>query len=275
VSVLLGNGDGTFQAARNFAAGNRPWSVAVGDFNGDGIPDLAVANSYSNNVSVLLGNGDGTFQAARNFAAGSFPLSVAVGDLNGDGTLDLAVANSGGNNVSVLLGNGDGTFQAARNYAVGNGPLSVAVGDFNGDGAPDLAVANFFSNDVSILLNDNTWPPGPRRPGSGRSPQMTPAAAPDRFVAAALFPMVSAPAVLPTLPETPARPSQAPMLSASDEVRPESPVLQASPALHVPPQGTAARLLDRLFAHPEGTGLWDRSADLEESGSILNMVATT
>jgi hypothetical protein len=87
--------------------------------------------------------------------------------------------------------------------------------------------------------------------------------------------MVSAPAVLPTLPETPARQSQAPMLSASGEVRTERRALPASPALHAPPQGTAARLLDRVFADPEGTGLWDRSADLEESGRILNMAATT
>jgi hypothetical protein len=150
VSVLLGNGDGTFQAARNFAAGIRPYSVAVGDFNGDGTPDLAVANdTFSGTVSVLLGNGDGTFQAARNFAAGSYPYSVAVGDFTGDGTLDLAVANDTfSGTVSVLLGNGDGTFQAARNYAAGARPKSVAVGDFNGDGTLDLAVANI--NDIPL-----------------------------------------------------------------------------------------------------------------------------
>jgi hypothetical protein len=143
VSVLLGNGDGTFQGARSFAAGDLPESVAVGDFNRDGTPDLAVANNGST-VSVLLGNGDGSFQAARNFAAGSSPYSVAVGDFNGDGTPDLAVANAGNvGTVSVLLGNGDGSFQAATSYAAGTVPESVAVGDFNGDGLPDLAVAGF------------------------------------------------------------------------------------------------------------------------------------
>jgi hypothetical protein len=255
--VLLGNGDGTFQAARNFAAGIYPESVAVGDFNGDGTLDLAVANNtVSGTVSVLLGNGDGTFQDARNYATGNGPDSVAVGDFNGDGTLDLAVAGAGG--VRVMLGNGDGTFQTTNfGYLAGGLPTSVAVGDFNGDGAPDLAVANYSSNDVSFLPNDNTWPAGPRQPGRGRSPQTTPAAAPVRFTAAALSPMVSAPAVLPTLPETPARQSQAPMLSASDEVRTERPALPASPALPAPPQGTAARLLDRVFADPEGTWLWD------------------
>jgi hypothetical protein len=153
VRVLLGNGDGTFQPARSFAAGTRPSSVAVGDFNGDGVLDLAVANFGSFNVSVLLGNGDGTFQAPRSFVAGGSPLFVAVVDVNGDGRLDLAVVDFRG--VRVLLGNGDGTFQKTRiSYvAAGSDPWSLAVADFNGDGWPDLAVANFDSNDVSIMLN--------------------------------------------------------------------------------------------------------------------------
>jgi hypothetical protein len=77
----------------------------VGDFNGDGLPDLAVANAISQNVSVLLGNGDGSFLGAQNFGAGSFPVSVAVDDFNGDGLPDLAVANDFSNNVSVLMNN--------------------------------------------------------------------------------------------------------------------------------------------------------------------------
>ncbi|MBL8636849.1 MAG: VCBS repeat-containing protein, partial [Myxococcales bacterium] len=101
-SVLLGNGMGGFGAATNFSAGMGPRSVAVGDFNGDNKPDLAVANSGSNNVSVLPGNGMGGFGAVTNFAAGTNPSSVAVGDFNGDNKPDLAVANSGSNNVSVL-----------------------------------------------------------------------------------------------------------------------------------------------------------------------------
>src|SRR5262245_16260891 len=134
-----------------------PESVAVGDFNGDGRLDLAVANYGSNNVSVLVGNGDGTFQTARNFPAGDRPFSVVVGEFNGDGRLDLAVANSttgdiGG--VSVLLGNGDGSFQSARGFATGARPQSVAVGDLNGDSIPDLAVGNLFSSNVSVLLGN-------------------------------------------------------------------------------------------------------------------------
>src|SRR5260370_39426942 len=96
----------SFEGARNFSAGNRPYSVAVGDFNGDGAQDLAVANQNSTDVSVLLGNGDGTFQPARSFDAGGFASSVAVGDFNGDGRLDLAVARSPNNVVAVLFSDG-------------------------------------------------------------------------------------------------------------------------------------------------------------------------
>src|SRR5205823_3613567 len=104
VSVLLGNGDGTFQLFRTFDAGQDPSFVTVADVNGDGRPDLAVANELSANVSVLLGNGDGTFQGARTFDVGQLPRSVAVADVNGDGRPDLAVANRNSNDVSVLLG---------------------------------------------------------------------------------------------------------------------------------------------------------------------------
>ncbi len=160
LSVLLGNGDGSFQAPRNFPAGGyEPSSVAVGDFNGDGRLDLAIANISSNDVSVMLGNGDGSFQAARNFPAGNYASSVAVGDFNGDGRPDLAVAISlfpGG--VAVLLGNGDGSFQAPRTFDAGNPHGFVAVADFNGDGLLDLAVSSlgtypeYRDGSVSILL---------------------------------------------------------------------------------------------------------------------------
>ena len=105
-SVLLGNGDGTFQAKQFFGTGTWPWSVAVSDFNGDGKSDLVTANRLDDTASVLVGNGDGTFQAKQSFGSGSAPCDVAVGDFNGDGVKDLVTADRWGNTASVLLGNG-------------------------------------------------------------------------------------------------------------------------------------------------------------------------
>ena len=132
----------SFGAKTDFGTGSRPHSVAVGDFNGDGKLDLAVANGSSNTVSILLGTGTGSFGAKTDFGTGIDPISVAVGDFNGDGKLDLAVANSNGDTVSILLGTGTGSFGAKTDFGTGSGPNSVAVGDFNGDGKLDLAVAN-------------------------------------------------------------------------------------------------------------------------------------
>ena len=133
VSVLLGNGDGTFQNQVPYATGFEPSAIVAGDFNGDGRTDLAVANYGSNDVSVLLGNGDGTFQNQVRYAAGSAPVALVVGDFNGDGRTDLAVANYLSNDVSVLLGNGDGTFQNQVRYAAGFGPSALVAGDFDGE----------------------------------------------------------------------------------------------------------------------------------------------
>ena len=167
VTVLLGDGTGRFTAAPSspFPAGSQPNSVAVGDFNGDGKPDLAIANYNSNNVTVLLGNGTGGFTAAPGspFPAGVQPYSVAVGDLNGDGKPDLAIANVASGDVTVLLGSGTGGFTAASGspFAVGSFPESVVVADFNADGKLDLAVAGVglyesTGMNVTVLLGDGT-----------------------------------------------------------------------------------------------------------------------
>jgi sugar lactone lactonase YvrE len=127
--------------------------VVSGDFNHDGIPDLAVlTSSFNGVVGIFLGNGDGTFQIGVNYSVGTNPQTIAVSDVNGDGNLDLIVSNSGDGTVSVLLGNSNGTFQTATTFAVGDGPQFVAAGDFNHDGVPDLAVANQGDGTVSILL---------------------------------------------------------------------------------------------------------------------------
>jgi hypothetical protein len=189
VGVLLGNGDGTFQTPVSYSVGgydpdySLPVSVAIGDLNGDGYPDLVVTNQCKSDcgdgfgpdgVSVLLGNGDGTFQDPVSYSSGGVQAtSVAIGDVNGDGKPDLVVANwcehvgckgAADGSASVLLGNGDGTFQAPINYAVfGHGyaskyyePYSVVIGDVNGDGRADLVTANAFSATVGVLLNKLT-----------------------------------------------------------------------------------------------------------------------
>ncbi len=155
VAILLGNADGTFQAASNYSvAGGSPVSIAAGDFNGDGILDLVTANNGSNNASVILGNGDGTFQSAATYSVGSMPTSVVTGDFNRDGKMDLAFANYGMYYVSLLIGNGNGTFQGPYIYPVAGAAMSLVADDFNGDGALDLAVANYGSNNVSVLLGN-------------------------------------------------------------------------------------------------------------------------
>ena len=157
VSILLGNGDGTFQPANNLAAGKNPFSVAVGDFNGDSRVDLAVANNGDNTVSVFLGNGDGTFQTHVDYATGIGPVSVSVGDFNGDQISDLAVAAHPANVVSVLLGNGDGTFQGHVDYATGGAnpfgdPNAVVLADLNVDGKVDIIASH--AAGISILLGN-------------------------------------------------------------------------------------------------------------------------
>jgi hypothetical protein len=164
VSVLLGNGDGTFGAAVLYnSGGSAPWSVAVADVNGDHKPDLVVANSCwcgrDASVGVLLGNGDGTFQSAVTYdSGGELAVSVVIADVNRDGTLDLVVENQCPNSdcntpslTGVLLGNGDGTFQPVSTFDSGGRAVSVAVADVNGDGWPDLLTEDW--GVVGVLLN--------------------------------------------------------------------------------------------------------------------------
>jgi Bacterial Ig-like domain (group 3)/FG-GAP-like repeat/FG-GAP repeat len=174
VSVLLGNGNGTFQPAVNYATQYGPTSVAVGDFNGDGKLDLAVSNicmtsspsCSKGSVSFLFGNGDGTFQPALNHPTVVFAGTLVAGDFNGDGKTDLALESrcadpsctSGA--VVVLLSKGDGSFRSTT-YLTANEPNYIAAGDLNGDGRTDLVVAMSECPDnscttglVSVLLGN-------------------------------------------------------------------------------------------------------------------------
>jgi Big-like domain-containing protein/VCBS repeat protein len=181
VSVLLGNGDGTFQSAVSYDSGGRnTGSVAIGDVNKDGKLDLITVNCdescNSGLVGVLLGNGDGTFQPAVTYGSGRYrPLSIAVADVNHDGKLDLLVAtpcdiSDCDGLAGVFLGNGDGTFQPPLNYdAGGQMAQSIAVGDVNHDGYPDLLVAS--ERGVGVLLGsgDGTFQPAVNYSSGGYS----------------------------------------------------------------------------------------------------------
>ena len=188
VAVLRGNGsngagDGTFGAAVLYAVGTRPTAIVTGDFNGDGVFDLAAGESGAARVSVLLGRqtagrADGTFAAATHYACGSTPLGMTTGDFDGDGVVDLAVTrNLNPGFVAVLAGNGDGTFATGVDHPAGGLPQGVAAADLNGDGIADLCVANgSTAGTVSVLLGTGSAGHGdgdfelPAPLGAGGSP---------------------------------------------------------------------------------------------------------
>lgn len=171
VVVLLGKGDGTFTIASTTGILSHCDGITVGDFNGDGIPDIAATNLLDNTVSVLLSKGDGTLTTASTPGTGSIPVGVVAADFNGDGILDLATSNAYNSSVSVLIGNGDGTFKSQSQFATGQHPNDLAFGDFNGDGMVDLVACNAFDNTVTILIGkgDGTFAPG-LVPSVGRGP---------------------------------------------------------------------------------------------------------
>ena len=155
VAILLGDGTGSFSAPITYAVGSKPVSIASGDFNGDGKPDLAVANNASQNISILLGDGAGGFAPATNVSSGgTLPHSVASGDFSRDGKLDLAVVNTQEAKIVILNGDGAGNFNFSTSFASGApDPKYVSANDLNGDGRPDLVVGHESSRRVSVLLN--------------------------------------------------------------------------------------------------------------------------
>jgi len=165
VSVLRNtstSGGVSFAAKVDFSAGSSPYSVSIGDLDGDGKPDLAVASNGTNSASVYQNtstSGGISFAAKVDFSAGSGPISISIGDIDGDGKPDLAVANNSGNNASVFRNTSTpgiidaGSFAARVDFAAGGAPQIVCLGDIDGDGKPDMAVANFTGNSVSVLRN--------------------------------------------------------------------------------------------------------------------------
>jgi hypothetical protein len=157
--VVLGNGNGTFQAAATYStgAGSTPFGIAAADVNNDGKIDLLTANYNSNTVALLLGNGDGTFRAVTTLTvvAGSLPTDIAIADVNGDGKLDLLTANYNTGTACILLGTGSGTFQSAASYSTGAGsrPFGIAAADINGDGKLDLLTASGNGTAGALLGN--------------------------------------------------------------------------------------------------------------------------
>jgi VCBS repeat protein len=164
ITVLLADGKGGFKEATGspFDSNKQPFAVAIGDLNGDGIPDLAVGH-YSGHISdtsgdrmtILLGAGDGTFrQAWSQLVPGKAPTRVATGDVNGDKIADAVFANYGGNSVTVVLGSRRELVIASGSpIQVGRLPTGVALGDLNGDGRADIVTANYDDNDISIILS--------------------------------------------------------------------------------------------------------------------------
>ena len=172
ISILLGNGNGTFQPHVDYVAGGGSFSVAAVDLNRDGKPDVAVSNFNESTISILLGNGDGSLQGHVDYPTGASPVALVTGDFNNDGKVDLVTAPSLGSSISILPGNGDGTFKNHVEFPAGSSTLDVSAGDFNGDGKLDLAVSNFYFGTVSILLgNGNATFQAPVSFDAGQSPR--------------------------------------------------------------------------------------------------------
>ena len=172
ISVMLGNGDGTFSGPTSYPGVSTspyfggPRSVALGDANGDGHPDIVVTTPDAATASLLINNGDGTFAPRQDFVTGADPVAPLIADVNGDGIADIVVANSQSATVSMLPGAGGGAFLPKVDLDTGTNPYALALADLDHDGRVDLVTANHQSaypapSNVSVLLarSDGTFAP--------------------------------------------------------------------------------------------------------------------
>jgi VCBS repeat protein/FG-GAP repeat protein len=153
LSILLGNGDGSFRDPRTLKMPEQPRALVLHDLDGDGLLDLAVANAGNHQVTILTGDGHGNFKKKESYAAVKTPVALACADFNKDGRPDLAVALRN-DKLMILLGRGDGTFFQKAVYEYGDTPTSVVVADVNEDGVPDIAVTQGgqMSSAVAVLI---------------------------------------------------------------------------------------------------------------------------
>ncbi len=154
IAVIKNNGDGTFAALNNFNAGSRPFGVVVGDWEGDGDFDVAMANWTGHNASVLTNNGTGTLGSHTTYTTNTGANGLAVGDVDSDGDLDLAVANYTASNISVMLNSGTGNFATKTDYPSGANPYSATLADIDGDSDLDILTPNFNANTISVFKNN-------------------------------------------------------------------------------------------------------------------------
>lgn len=155
ISILFGNGDGTFQPNAPIPLGAGPWDLVAEDLNGDGAVDLAVADAGLGGVFILLGDGAGGFTTTQFIGAGTGTTDIAAADLDNDGNMDLVASNVFSDTVSVFFNSGDGLFGAPANYpSLGQSPTALALGDLNEDGAVDIVVANSQGDNYVIRWND-------------------------------------------------------------------------------------------------------------------------
>ena len=152
ISVLLGNGHGSFAATARYDSGGPSEGIAVADFNRDGALDVVVSHADSSSVSILRGRGDGTFGLPEWYDVGKTPFALAAMDVNGDGFPDVVTANNDSNDVSLLVGRGDGTFTNAQSFRAGETPFGILLADLDGDGRVDIATPGWNGPGVASLL---------------------------------------------------------------------------------------------------------------------------